>query len=110
MKLDELQRGALTLRLREAQAAIGQLFEGLALEAEPLAMLADASRLSDLASEVEAALVRLSKPADALATRAGFVGLGDLVEIDDKGAQRVMGERFNSRADAQDEVAKWTAA
>jgi hypothetical protein len=92
--MTDTERLAIFLRLREASESLGRLFENVGLDSAPLVCLNEASVLADLASEIQSAFVKLSRQPGETLVSGGAIRLGDLVEVDDKGAQRAMAEQW----------------
>ena len=97
--MTETEKLAICLRLREAQESLGKLFEDVALDSKPLVCLGEVSKLADLACELQSAFVRLSRRPGEMQLAGGAVALGDLVVVDDAGAQKAMAAEQNARAD-----------
>ena len=101
--ITDTEKLALCLRLREASATIGTLFESLAVEADPIAMLPDADKLADLATEILSALNQLAKPPGAYSFVGAHVDLSSLpvrTAVEDRAANLEMAAQQNGRADA----------
>lgn len=94
-----VQRLHLCLKLKEAQAHIAELFEGLACDVEPKAMIYDADRAHTKIAEVLAAIMTLARQPGEMQLVGGAVTLGDLVVVDDAKAQVDMAAAQNARAD-----------
>lgn len=94
------QRLHTTGRLREILETAGQLFEDVANESDPKALLHVANQLHERTGYVLEALTELARQANELPFVGANVEVG--VETDDKGAQATMAAELNARADRRE--------
>lgn len=99
--MNERDRMSLALRLKEAGATIGELFDSLVNNSEPKAMIYDANKLNDLSEEILTTLMLLAKPPGAYS----FAGDNVVLEAErtpeqDKQAQRDMASGYPEQAAA----------